>query len=89
AENARLREWLRNALTEIGVESDPSFANFVLARFANAEEADACDAHLKEAGIIVRRVTGYKLPNCLRITVGDESGCRRVLHAIAQFKGVR
>ncbi len=88
-DNARLREWLRSALVEIGVECDPSHANFVLARFADADEADACDAHLKEAGIIVRRVAGYKLPNCLRITVGDESGCRRVLHAIAQFKGVR
>jgi histidinol-phosphate aminotransferase len=26
------------------------------------------------------------LPNCLRITVGDESSCRRVVHAVRQFK---
>ena len=32
---------------------------------------------------------GYKLPNCLRITVGDESACRRIVHAVAQFKGLR
>ena len=37
-------------------------------------------------GLIVRRVAGYNLPNCLRITVGDEPACRRVAHAIGQFK---
>ena len=44
---------------------------------------------LKEAGIIVRQVGSYNLPHCLRITVGDESGCRRVAHAIKEFKEQR
>ena len=35
----------------------------------------------------MRRVDAYKLANCLRITIGDESACRRVAHAIAAFKG--
>ena len=86
-ENARCRDWLANALAETGVPSDTSTANFILARFADEAEAAACDAYLQKQGIIVRRVAGYGLPNCLRITVGDESGCRRVAHAIAQFKG--
>ncbi|MEP2533689.1 histidinol-phosphate transaminase [Shimia sp.] len=85
-ENARLRAWLAEALAELGVPSDTSTANFILARFANQEEAEACDAYLKTQGILVRLVTGYGLPNCLRITVGDEAGCRRVAHAIGQFK---
>ena len=67
--------------------SDVSLANFVLARFANQAEAEACDDYLKSQGLIVRRVAGYNLPNCLRITVGDESACRRVVHAVRQFKG--
>ena len=53
------------------------------------EEAVACDAFLQQQGLIVRRVAGYKLPHCLRITVGDEASCRRVAHAVAQFKGVK
>ena len=89
AENARMRAWLTAALNEIGVPCDTSHANFVLARFADTEEAEACDAHLKTQGLIVRRVTSYGLPHCLRITVGDEPACRRVVHAIAQFKGLR
>ena len=87
SENARMRTWLAKALAEIGVMSDTSTANFVLARFDSEAEAEACEAHLQAEGLLVRKVKGYKLPNCLRITVGDEASCRRVVHAIAQFKG--
>ena len=87
SENAKWRTWMADALAEIGVPSDVSCANFILARFKSQAEAEACDEHLKTQGLIVRRVAGYQLPNCLRITVGDESACRRVVHAIRQFKG--
>jgi histidinol-phosphate aminotransferase len=89
ADNSRMRGWLASALAELGVPSDVSSANFILARFASPDEAEACDAFLQGQGLIVRRVTSYKLPNCLRITVGDEAGCRRVAHAVAQFKGAK
>jgi histidinol-phosphate aminotransferase len=88
-ENARMRSWLTEQLNTLGVACDASHANFVLARFPDAAEAEACDAHLKTQGLIVRRVGGYGLPQCLRITVGDEPACRRVVHAIAQFRGLR
>ncbi|WP_238365047.1 histidinol-phosphate transaminase [Mesobacterium pallidum] len=89
AENARMRHWLADALAEHGVPCDTSMTNFVLARFASAEEADACDAHLKSNGLIVRKTGGYKLPHCLRITIGDEASCRQVAHAVGQFKARR
>lgn len=89
ADNKRMRAWLAEALAEIGVPSDTSCANFILARFADTAEAQACDAWLKEAGILVRQVAGYKLPHCLRITVGDEASCRRVAHAVRNFKDSR
>ena len=89
SENARLRTFLRNALVQMGIGCDESHANFVLARFDSAEEAKACDAALKSEGIIVRPVASYQLPEALRITVGDEDACRRVIDVIARFKGVR
>lgn len=88
-ENARLRKWLAQRLADIGVPSDPSYANFLLARFADQHEADACDSYLRANGIIVRRVAGYKLPDCLRITIGDEAACRRVVHTITAFRESR
>ena len=89
ADNTRMRHWLALALAELGIPSDTSMTNFILARFASQDEAEACDAFLQKQGLIVRRVASYKLPQCLRITVGDEASCRRVAHAIAQFKGVK
>ncbi|MEO8242813.1 MAG: histidinol-phosphate transaminase [bacterium] len=89
ADNTRMRHWLALALAELGIPSDTSMTNFILARFASQEEAESCDIFLQKQGLLVRRVTSYNLPQCLRITIGDESSCRRVAHAIAQFKGVK
>ncbi|KJS42576.1 MAG: histidinol-phosphate aminotransferase [Roseovarius sp. BRH_c41] len=89
SDTMRNRAWLTEALRETGVAVDESHANFVLARFASDDEAADCDAALRADGIIVRRVGGYGFPEGLRITVGEESACRRVAHVIGQFKGVR
>ena len=85
-ENARLRGWLADALAEMGVPSDESHANYILARFGDQDEAEACDATLREDGILVRKVAGYGLPECLRITVGTEADCRRVATSVRRFK---
>ncbi|MRX50133.1 histidinol-phosphate transaminase [Paracoccus sp. S-4012] len=89
AETARLRDRLADALAAAGVPSDPSFANFILARFPDRETAEACDAALQADGLIVRRVAGYGLPNCLRITIGDEVACRRVAESVRRFMAGR
>ncbi|NNF70810.1 MAG: histidinol-phosphate transaminase [Rhodobacteraceae bacterium] len=86
AENTRLRRWLIDALGRVGVPCDESHANFVLARFASPDEADATEARLRADGILVRKVAGYNLPQCLRITVGDEASCRRVVSVIGAFR---
>jgi len=88
-ENEKWRGWLAAELEKIGIPSDPSFANFILARFDCANEAVAADAHLKNNGLIVRGVANYNLPNALRITVGDETACRQVVVALTEFKAKR
>ena len=47
AENARLRVWLSEALAKIGVPSDVSCTNFILARFADQAEAELAMNTLK------------------------------------------
>ncbi|WP_282094396.1 histidinol-phosphate transaminase [Epibacterium ulvae] len=84
-ENAKWREWLAGELAALGVPSDQSHTNFILARFADQNEADACDALLQTRGIIVRKVAGYGILEGLRITIGDEEGCRAVAAAIKAF----
>jgi len=89
AQNARLRSVLAKGLADLGVPSDPSSANFVLAQFADEDTAKSCEAKLRADGILVRLVGGYKLPNCLRITVGSDEDCARVLASVAAFQGAR
>ena len=81
---ARAPTWPRS-----GCPRDESHANFLLARFRDRAEAEACDRALREDGIIVRRVAGYKLPAALRITVGDAEACARVAAAVGRFMQVR
>jgi histidinol-phosphate aminotransferase len=89
AENAANRARLADGLAALGVPSDPSSANFVLARFCDRAEAEACDAALRARGIIVRRAAGYKLPAALRITVGGAEAVERVLAAVEAHLRVR
>ncbi len=86
AENTKWRAWLADALAEVGVSSDISCTNFILARFGSQTEAEACDLYLQKQGLIVRRVAGYNLPEALRITIGDETSCRRLAQAVKDFK---
>lgn len=83
--NDQMRDRLRNSLVQMGIGCDQSFANFVLARFASAAEAEAADAALRDDGILVRRVGGYGLPAALRITVGDQAGTARVIDTLGRF----
>ncbi len=85
-ENARLRAWLAGELAALGIPSDRSHANYLMARFAAEAEARACDAHLRRHGILVRNVANYGFPEALRITIGDEAACRRVVAAIASWR---
>ena len=86
AQNTKNRDWLAGALAEMGVPSDPSDANFILARFEGEAAANACEATLREDGILVRKVGGYNLPHCLRITVGTEADCRRVATSVRRYR---
>lgn len=85
ADNIRLRDRLAKGLTKLGFPSDPSHGNFVLAHCKDEDEAAAADAFLKTQGVIIRRVGGYGLPACLRITVGTDDGVARVLQALEDF----
>ncbi|HTZ71263.1 MAG TPA: histidinol-phosphate transaminase [Acetobacteraceae bacterium] len=81
AERARLTEQLQAA----GIFVHPSETNFVLADFRTPEMADKADHYLRSHGLIVRRVGGYGLPHCLRITVGLANENDLVIDALRDF----
>lgn len=81
AELARLGEGLR----ALGYGVIPSVGNFVLVRFGAPEAASAADAHLRQAGLIVRDMAAYGLPETLRISIGLPEQNDRVLAALESF----
>ena len=82
--NTQWRAYLTEEIQALGLAVDESHANFVLVRFKDTETALKVDAYLKLHGIIVRHVKSYGLPECLRITVGDEVACRAVVRRLAE-----
>lgn len=85
---AHTLEWViktQDALHGLGIRTTESVANFVLARFDSPATAEACDAHLREHGIIVRRMVSYGLPDSLRISIGAADEMEAFLEAMKQF----
>ena len=74
------RTWLSKAVTGLGCRPYPSYTNFFLIDVGG----DA--AHLYEAmlykGVIVRPMTAYGYPECIRITVGTAAENQRFVTAL-------
>ncbi len=91
AHNTKWLTWLTKEIGELGLEVTPSVANFVLIHFAeiNGKTAADADAFLTKRGLILRRVSGYGLPNALRMTVGTEEANHLVVDALKDLLGKR
>jgi histidinol-phosphate aminotransferase len=72
------REALVRGLSELGFEVLPSVANFVFARHPSRNGA-ALAAQLRELGVLVRHFQKPRIDDFLRITVGTEDQCSRLI----------
>jgi histidinol-phosphate aminotransferase len=72
------RESLVRGLSELGFEVLPSVANFVFARHRNRRGAYLA-ARLRELGVLVRHFQKPRIEDFLRITVGTEEQCSRLI----------
>ncbi len=80
------RGWLAEALHGLGFEVLPSSANFLFARhpgWAGGELARA----LRERAIIVRHFAKPRIGDFLRITVGTDPECERLLAVLRELLG--
>ncbi len=83
---AEQREYLSDAIRDLGLDVVPSQTNFILVDFASeTAAADAFD-FLRGRGLIMRPMGGYGLPGCLRITIGTPEQMRATAAALAQWQ---
>jgi histidinol-phosphate aminotransferase len=72
------REALVSALSKLGFEVLPSLANFVFARHPNRRGAELA-AGLRQRGVLVRHFQKPRIEDFLRITVGTDEQCGRLI----------
>jgi histidinol-phosphate aminotransferase len=85
AHNAEYRPKLAAGIEAAGLKVWPSQGNFVLVDLGTVDAANAADAFLRTNGIIVRKVGGYGLPHCLRVTVGTAEEVGLVVDGFTEF----
>ena len=87
AHNEQWLPWVTGEIEKLGLKITPSVGNFILIHFPaeKVKGAEAADAFLKSRAIIMRRVAGYGLPNCLRMTIGTADENKTVVAALADF----
>jgi histidinol-phosphate aminotransferase len=72
------RELLDRGLSDLGFEVLPSAANFVFARHPGRSGAELA-ASLRERGVLVRHFQKPRIQDFLRITVGTDEQCSRLI----------
>jgi histidinol-phosphate aminotransferase len=75
------REALVASLAGLGFEVLPSAANFVFARHPRHRGADLF-ARLRERGVLVRHFRKPRIEDFLRITVGTDEQCSRLIEVL-------
>jgi histidinol-phosphate aminotransferase len=87
AHNNRWLPWLSERARALGLEPFPSAGNFLLIRFPAdpALNADAAAKFLNDRRILPRRMGGYGLGDCLRITLAEESAMLASAAALEDF----
>ena len=63
---------MEQAFQEFEIKTIPSAANFITLVFPSEKEAHSFNEKMLYKGIILRHLTGWGLPNCVRMTVGTE-----------------
>ena len=77
--NARGLKFYARAFRKLRLEFIPSSANFILVRVG---EGQRVFDQMQKQGVIVRSMSGYQLPDWIRITVGTPKQNKRCLEAL-------
>ena len=87
AHNIKWRQWASDEIKKLGLEVPNSVCNFVLVRFPDEPGWSAKEAnqYLQSKGIIARQMSGYGLPDAIRISIGLEDEMRAVVAALSEF----
>lgn len=76
--------WLTDRLTSAGCEVIPSVCNFLVVRFHDAAACSVATSALRANSVLAMPLTGYGLPEAVRISIGTEQANQAVAEAMTQ-----
>jgi histidinol-phosphate aminotransferase len=77
--------FLKQEFDALGIEQVPSAANFITTVWDSEKTASKLTQDLLEKGVIVRQLTGFGWPNCIRISVGLESENQKCIASLKEI----
>lgn len=86
AQTAAVRDEFAKRLRAMGYPIPESHTNFVLIPFEDASLCQRVDRALQDAGFMLRGMSGYGLPHCLRATVGTAEQMSDVADLLETFR---
>ncbi|NBO69297.1 MAG: histidinol-phosphate transaminase [Bacteroidetes bacterium] len=75
----------QDSFAKQGWKISPSVANFSMIDCGTEEKAIQLTNDLEKKGIIVRRLPGFKLPHCVRISTGTQATNERVVSVMKEL----
>jgi len=76
---------ISSVFKEMDIEYIPSAANFLTLIFKENEEAEEFTKSMLQHGVILRHLSGWGLPNCVRITIGTEEENHFMIERLSQI----
>jgi histidinol-phosphate aminotransferase len=83
-------KWLKIFFAELKnnekIIAHPAIANFILLDFKSVEACDFVNEKLLENGVILRDMRAYKLPTCLRASIGNDAENEILLRLLQEIE---
>jgi histidinol-phosphate aminotransferase len=86
--NAEGMKYVVPKLTELGFTVVPSDANFVMCPLESPAAVSELYNELLKLGVIIRPLPAFRLPHCVRITIGTMAENERMIQALRTIKSL-
>tara|TARA_B100001173_G_C15992761_1_gene549695 strand:+ start:463 stop:1548 length:1086 start_codon:yes stop_codon:yes gene_type:complete len=78
-------KYINRELNLLNVKQIPSIANFITTTWNSEKEANLMTKKLLKKGVIVRQLTAFGWPNCIRISIGLEEENVRFIKSLKEI----
>ena len=83
-DNHIIKKWFELELKKLGIYAYTSEGNFSFVEISN-KRVKIISNHLLKEGILIRQLSSYGLPNCLRITIGTKKEMEAIIQSLKKL----